>query len=147
MLQNITVLFADMSTIWYNNCGCTEQYRCAAALYLLSILSHAYNVIIDSGGVAPGHGRDLVDGFNATNKIFLSMLMTTVQLTGVAAYKPHMVMHISTANTDISLAREFQKHLSDPTQSHGLLYHSKDRKRASKRKWNDCEYHVQEKKT
>ena len=46
-----------------------EKYRCATALYLSSMLAHAYNIIIDRGVGAPGHIREVVDGFNAT-KLF-----------------------------------------------------------------------------
>ena len=56
------------------------------------------------------------------------MSMKTMQLPGVADYDSHMEMHTSTANADIILAREFKRHLSDPTREHGLLDHSKDRK-------------------
>ena len=68
------------------------------------------------------------------------MLMTTVQLTGAAAYESHMGMHNSTANIDNKLEREFKEHLSDPTWAHGLLDSSKDRKYSSKKKWTNCEY-------
>ena len=54
-----------------------------------------------------------------------------------------MSIHTSTANTGISLAREFQKHISDPKQAHGLFDHCKDRKCASKWKWTDHEYRLQ----
>ena len=85
-------------------------------LYLLSMLEHAYNIIIDHGVGAPEHVREVFDGLNATEKGFLSMLITTVQLTGVADYNSQMAMHTSTANIDISLEREFQKHISDITR-------------------------------
>ena len=68
--------------------------------------------------------------------------MPTVRLRGAADYDSQT----STANTDISLEREFQKHISDPTQAHGLLDHGKDRKRASKKKWTEREYHLQDRK-
>ena len=55
-----------------------------------------------------------------------------------------MEMHTSTANTDINLAREFQRNISDPTWAHGLLDHVKDIKRSSKRKWTVCEYYLQD---
>ena len=92
-----------------------DQYCCATAIYLLSMLAHAYNIIIDYGVVSIGYGIEFVDCFNANEKRLISMLMTTLQLSGAAAYDLHMAIHTSTANTDISLAREFQKHLSDPT--------------------------------
>ena len=68
LLQNRKQLFANMSTIWGNTCGCAEKYRCATALYLLSILAHRYNIIIDHGVGVPGHVREVVDGLNATEK-------------------------------------------------------------------------------
>ena len=53
--------------MWENIDGCEEQYRCVTALYLLSMLEHAHNIIIDCGSGSPGHGREVVDGLNATN--------------------------------------------------------------------------------
>ena len=41
------------------------------------------------------------------------MLVTTVQLTGAAYHYSHMEIHTSTVNTEISLAREFQKYISE----------------------------------
>ena len=59
-----------MSNIWENTDGCAEQYHCLTAIYLLSMLAHAYSIIIDRGVVAPGYGREVVDGLNANDKIF-----------------------------------------------------------------------------
>ena len=106
LLQNRTVFFAEMSNILENTNGCAEKYCCATVLYLLSMLAHKYNIMIDSDVGAPGHGREVVDGLNATN-FFLSMSTTTVQLPVALAYESQTAMHTSTANTDISLAREF----------------------------------------
>ena len=85
MLQNIKIFFADLSTIWENTVRCAEKYRCETALYLLSMLEHAYNTIIDSGVEATGHGIDVTYGSNATDKWFISMLTTKVQLPGAEA--------------------------------------------------------------
>ena len=75
-------MFAETSNIWENKDGCTKQYRYATALYLLSMLAHAYNIIIDCVVEKLGHGREVFDGLNATDKLFLLMLMKTVQLPG-----------------------------------------------------------------
>ena len=107
--QNRIVLFYDMSNIWVNTDGCVEQYCCETSLYLLSMLTNAYNIIIYRSVGAPGHGIEVIGCLNATNKIFFSMLMKTLHLPGAAAYESQMEMHNSTINTDISLAREFQK--------------------------------------
>ena len=46
------------------------------------------------------------------------MLTTTVQLPGAAASDSCMEIHTSNVNKEISLAREYWKHLSDPTRKH-----------------------------
>ena len=57
------------------------------ALYLLSVLDHAYKIIIDRGVEALGHGIEVVDDLNATKKMFFSMLMTTVNLPSAESYE------------------------------------------------------------
>ena len=59
------------STIWEHTDGCTKQYRCAKALYLLSSLASEFKVVIDRQVDAPGHGKDVVDGLNAQDKVYL----------------------------------------------------------------------------
>ena len=56
-LKEKTVLTTSLSTIWENTDGCAEQYRCAFALHLMSVMSQCYSVIIDRGISAPGHGK------------------------------------------------------------------------------------------
>ena len=66
MLQNITVLFSDMTNICENADFFAEQYRCATVLYLLSFLAHKYNIKIDHGVGAPVHDIEVSDGLNST---------------------------------------------------------------------------------
>ena len=80
-----------------------EQKRCATVLYLLSILAHTYNIIIDRVVGAQGHDREVVDGLNATDKRFISMLITTVKVPGASDFYTHMKMHTSTVNKEISI--------------------------------------------
>ena len=67
------------------------------------------------------------------------MLMTTVHLPGTVPNDSHMVMHTAIINADISLARVFQKHLSDPKRAHVFIDHGKYRKQYSACKWTECE--------
>ena len=76
------MLKTSLSTIWENTDGCAEQYRCASALYLMSIISQNYSLIIDRGISAPGHGKEVVDGLNAVDKRYIYQLMYNVQLPG-----------------------------------------------------------------
>ena len=80
------VLVDNMIEIWENTDGCAYQYRCATSLYLLSMLAHTYNIIIDRGVGSPGNVRYVVDGLNATEKRLLSILMKNVKLPGASAY-------------------------------------------------------------
>ena len=58
-----------------NTHGCEVKYRCATALFLLSMLVHMYNLIVDCNVGAPEHGKDVDGGLNATDKWFLPMLI------------------------------------------------------------------------
>ena len=82
-----------MSNLWENTYVCAEQYCCANALYLSSMLAHAYTIIIDRHVGSSGHGRYFFDGFNATDKWLISMLVTTVQLPGAEACDSHMEIY------------------------------------------------------
>ena len=57
-LKNKQVLNTSLSTIWENTDGCAEQYRCASSLYLMSVISQTYSIIIDHGISASGHGKE-----------------------------------------------------------------------------------------
>ena len=71
---------SELSTAWENNYGCAEQYRCATELYLMSVLSQHHSIIFDRGTSASGHGREVVDGLNAIDNIYMYQLVSTVQL-------------------------------------------------------------------
>ena len=44
-----------------------------------------------------------------------------MRMPGAAGYDKHMSMHTLTANKDISLAREFKKHLYDPSCKNNVM--------------------------
>ena len=71
-------MFANLSKIWENTYGCADQYRCAIASYLMSTLTYAYDIIVDHDVGALGHGRDILEGHNCTEKRCISMLMTDI---------------------------------------------------------------------
>ena len=82
-------------------------------LYLFSIFSQAYNIVIDTILTVTGYFREVVGGLNTTGKRFLFQLISTVQLPGYQEYDKHIAMNYATHKYGISFAREFQKHLSN----------------------------------
>ena len=54
--------------MWDQTDGCAKQYRCSIAYYLMSYLSKSYQIILGRSVDTPGHGKDVVDGFNAVQK-------------------------------------------------------------------------------
>ena len=110
------------------------------------MLYYAYKIVIDCGIRAPGHGKYVVDGLKNTEKGFFTMLTTNVQLSSASTNNSQMVMHTETSDTDISIARVFQKYFSDTTSTNGLIHYGKDSKRDIKRKWVEREYHIQDNK-
>ena len=57
--------------MWENTDGCDEQYRCASAMYLMSVMSQCYSIIIDSGISVPGNGKEVGDEINAVDKRYI----------------------------------------------------------------------------
>ena len=57
--------------MWDKTDGCAKQYRCYIAYYLMSYLSTSYQFFLDRDVDTPGHGKDVVDGFNAVQKRYL----------------------------------------------------------------------------
>ena len=137
-------MMSALSTIWENTNGCTEQYICATALYLMSVLSQRHSIIFDQVISAPGHGKELIDDLNATEKRYMYQFMSTVQLPGSKIIEKHILMHSCTKKEYVSLDKEFHKHLSNYDSKHGVIYQGKDRKIYIKRKWTDREYDVQD---
>ena len=104
-INNKKVLTTSLSTIWENTDGCDEQYRCASALYLMSVMSQTYFIIIERDISAPGHGKEVVDGLNTVDKSYIYQLMSKVQLLGSVKFHSQIKMHTVTENKDVSLAK------------------------------------------
>ena len=60
-----------MSTIWEDTDGCFKQYMCALAIYLMTVLSSSYGIIMYWSIIEPGNGNNVVGGLNATDKRYL----------------------------------------------------------------------------
>ena len=73
------------------------------------MLSHEYKIVIDRGVGAPGHEKYVVDSLRATEKRFLTVLMTTVKIPGADTNNAQVFMHTEMSNTNIILERVFQK--------------------------------------
>ena len=84
-----------MSTIWENTDGCSEQYICVSALYIMSVMPQCYSVIIDQGISAPGNGKEVVDGLNVVDKRYIYQLMSNVKLPGSNRFYFQMKIHTS----------------------------------------------------
>ena len=115
------ILPFKLSTRWYNIDSCTKYYRWSTTLYLFAMLSQAYNVKDWPWFIVTGHGREVVDGLNATYRKFLFQLMSTVKLTGKKGYDTQMVMLYETSTAAVSLVQEFQKNLSNASRKHGMI--------------------------
>ena len=53
--------------------------------------------------------------------------MENVQLPGSKRFDTQMVVHTAKNNNDMSLALEFQKHLSNKSHKHGIIDNKKQR--------------------
>ena len=121
LLKNKQVLTTSLSTIRENTDGCAEQYRCASALYLMSVILQTYSLIIDQGIIAPGHGKEVIDGLNAVDNRYIYQLMSKFQLPGSIRFDSQIKIHTGTEMKDVSLAREFKYHLEGEHRQNGVI--------------------------
>ena len=128
LLKDKKILTRSLSKIWQNTDGFARQYRCASSIYLISVVSQCYSIIIDRGISAPGHGKEVVDGLNAVDKRYIYQLMYTFQLSGSNRFDSQIQMHTGTQKYDISLVKEFQQHLTKKHRKDGSIDQGKSKK-------------------
>ena len=102
--QRQKILTTSLVTIWENTDSCAEQYRCASSLYLISVMSQFYSIIIDWGISSPGNGKEVVDGLNAVYNryIYIYQLISNVQIPGSNRYYSQMQIHTGNQKDDVS---------------------------------------------
>ena len=61
--------------MWDQTDGCAKQYRCSIAYYLMYFISKSYQISLDKAFDTPGHGKDVVDGFNTVHKRYLATFL------------------------------------------------------------------------
>ena len=49
----------------------------------MSVMSQCYSVIIDCGISAPGHDKEVADGFNSIEERYIYQLISNIQLPGL----------------------------------------------------------------
>ena len=91
----------------------------------MSVMSQYYLVIFDPGISIPGHYKEVFYGLNDINKGYVYQLMSNVQLLGSKTFDSHIIIYSSKQNNDVSMAKEFQKHLSKEHQENGVVYQVK----------------------
>ena len=135
-----------MSTIWENTDGCAEIYICASALYLISVISQCYSVIIDWFISAYGHGKEVVDELNAVDKlyIYIYQLMFNVQIPVSNRFGLQIQIHTINQNNYVSLVKIFQHHLTKEHCKNGIFDQGKNNKWFMEIKWKCRQYYVQD---
>jgi hypothetical protein len=109
--------------------GCSKQYRCATACFLLSLLASTHKIIIDRAIGAPGHGKDEVDGLNATDKRYLSEKMSVIYEPEVKEAENRMAPEARENGKSKSFAGECVRLCSLPHRFEGVKSESKSKKR------------------
>ena len=72
------ILVCGMSKVWWDTDGCTDKYRCALDIYLMTVLSSSYGIIMNLEINAPGNGNNVVYGLNVMYRFYLKEQMEIV---------------------------------------------------------------------
>jgi hypothetical protein len=135
--------FIQSCTLYDETDGCAKQYRCSNAIYLLSVLASKYGITINRAIGAPGHGKDDVDGLNATDKRYLSGKFCMIGTPEANNTEKRMAANSMVEGATQSLAAECARLCSLPSRINGVKGHAKARKREEAATMNKRNYHVQ----
>ena len=97
-------------TILDQTYGCVKQYRCSIAYYLMSFLSKSYQIVLDRRVDTPGHGKDVVDGFNAVQKRYLVTFLrmsSTPEVDNIDSMRMHV--DAMTKKGEVSFSEECKR--------------------------------------
>ena len=72
------ILVSGILTVWEGTYGCSKKYRCALVVYLMTVLTDSYGIIMGHKINAPGHGNNVIDGLNSTDKHYLKEKMELI---------------------------------------------------------------------
>ena len=67
----LVILVSVVSTVWEDTNFCAKKYICALDIYLITVLSSSYSIIMDCAINAPGLWNNAVDIINATKIFYL----------------------------------------------------------------------------
>jgi hypothetical protein len=142
------MLMKRHGTMWDQTDGCGKQYRCCIAYYLLSVLSVKFQIVIDRAVDTPGHGKDVVDGFNAVQKRFLQTCLRKTSMPEVhdnVNASDRMNIHSMTEQGEVSFADECMRLLLN-RDTIGTTGDKKHAKREAKARLKSTFYHVHDDK-
>ena len=128
--------------MWDQTYGCANEYRCYIAYYLMYFPSKSYQIVIDRAVDTPGHGKYVVDGFNAVQKRYLStclIMCSTPEVDNIDS--KHMCVDAMTEQGEVRFAEEF-KRLLDLRDGIGTKGDKKHAKREAKARLNHKYYWV-----
>ena len=74
-LLKSVILVYDMSTLWEYTDGCAKQCMCDLTIYLMTVLSSSYGIIMDRTIHTPGNRENIIDRINATDGLYLKAKM------------------------------------------------------------------------
>ena len=139
------ILVSGMLKVWEDTDGCSKKYRCALDIYLMNVLSSSYGIIMYRAINAPVHGKNAVDGLNATDKRYLKGEM---ELMGVLASNDttNIVMLPSASKyVFINFADQCLHIINNKDRLNRLKGITKLQKRQSRFKYQSRIYNVQRK--
>ena len=64
------LLVSGMSTVWKDTDSFVKQYRYAIDIYLMTLLSYLYRIIMDNPINEPGNRNNVAYGLDTTDKIY-----------------------------------------------------------------------------
>ena len=115
-----------MSIVLEDTGGCAKKSVCALNIYLITLLSSSYVIIMFRAINAPRHGKKVVDGLNADDKGYLNEQMELSNDTSIIGSLPSDSKYFS-----IKLSKQCLHMINNKDRVNGINGSTKMKKRES----------------
>ena len=109
-----------MSTVMEETDGFTKQYSCDMAIYLTTVLSYLYGIIIECAINAPVRVNNFVGGLNSTDKHYLEEQMKFLDKSERNDISKITILTIASKDISVNVSEQFLQILTNNDRWNGI---------------------------
>ena len=136
------ILMSGMSTVWEDTNGFAKKYRHALDIYLMTVLSYPYGIIMDFLINVTVHGNNVVDVLNGTDKHYLKGKIEPIVKSEINDNTYIGMLPSASKDVSIKFAYQCLYIINNKEILNGIKSRTKIQKRQSQLKYQSSIYNV-----